>query len=68
MRSLSSHKDTPRPRPPTAYEIRAAQALVCLTSWSVSAFVRQLPTMSSAEYQAVADRYAAMQKNGEQPD
>jgi cbb3-type cytochrome c oxidase subunit III len=36
--------------------------------WSVSAFVRQLPTMSSAEYQAVADRYAAMQKNGEQPD
>ena len=36
--------------------------------WSVSAFVRQLLTMSSAEYQLVADKYAASQKNGEHPD
>jgi len=27
--------------------------------WSVSAFVRQLPTMSPAEYKAMTDKYAA---------
>jgi len=36
--------------------------------WSVSAFVRQLPAMSSAEYQLVADKYAATQENGDHPD
>ena len=36
--------------------------------WSVSAFVRQLPTMSPAEYQLVADKYAATQKNGPHPE
>ncbi len=34
--------------------------------WSVSAFVRQLPTMSPAEYQATIDRYAAAHKSMEQ--
>ena len=36
--------------------------------WSVSAFVRQLPTMSPVEYQVVADGYAATQKHGEHAD
>jgi mono/diheme cytochrome c family protein len=34
--------------------------------WSLSAFVRQLPTMSPVQYQAMADRYAAMHKSMEQ--
>lgn len=33
--------------------------------WSVSAFVRQLPTMSPAEYKAMADKYAAAHKDEE---
>lgn len=31
--------------------------------WSVSAFVRQLPTMSPAEYQAMADKYTAAHRS-----
>ncbi len=33
--------------------------------WSVSAFVRQLPTMSPAEYKAMTDKYAAAHKDEE---
>lgn len=33
--------------------------------WSVSAFVRQLPTMSPAEYKTMADNYATAHKGEE---